>query len=91
MTISLEDIRRVLDSHKVPYQEPEGDMIIFRGTADFIEPFSSTAWDYYIRATDLKDSQCYTFRTLDQLHELLDAHYISQPYDEHSATPLPPL
>lgn len=92
--ISLEEVRRALDSLKVPYQEPEGNMLILRGTANIIEPYHDdcSAWEYYIRATGkVSAPELYVFKTIDELHELIKLYWIPRPYDQYSAEPLPPL
>jgi len=89
--LTMEQVRRLLDSRRIPYQDPGEDLqLILRGTADLIEGYFGD-WEYWVRGTLIKEPITLSFATLEELGTHLDAHYVQQPYDEWSAKPLPPL
>lgn len=89
--ITMEQVRRALDARRIPYQDPGEDLqLILRGTADLIEGYFDN-WEYWVRSTMTKDSELLRFSSIEELNKHLDNHYVQQPYDEWSASPLPPL
>lgn len=90
MALTLNDVRKALDARSVPYQEPGmNNELILRGTADIIEGgYGNDEWELYLRATNDKPTQTFSFKNIDELNVLLNDHYIQQPYDAWSAKPL---
>lgn len=91
MALEINDIRKVLDARLIPYQDPFHDQhqLILRGTADIIEGgYGNHDWELYVRCTKDKPTRTFDFKTVEELNQLLDEHYVQQPYDEWSAKTL---
>lgn len=89
--ISIYELRVLLDSMEIPYQQPQDDLqLILRGTANLLDTLDGSRWEYYVRggAADGINSETYFFETLDELASLLRKYNVKHPYDQHSAKPL---
>lgn len=79
--LSSSDIRKILDDHKVAYQDPAGEQhqIILQGTFDILEGgfgAEDESWEFFIRSTKTTSAKTLQFKTVEQLTSILGAYYV---------------